>query len=111
MSSFSRSFGHALVGLGLVQFFLGAAEAWGGEPRRLTHDGTLKLAPVVLNSSGDVVFARHETPNLVALFRLTPANGQAERLQPAVAAHQFDLPCHVVGESPTCPGDSTGSNG
>ncbi len=90
MSCFSRVCGQALVGLGLVLFSLGSTSAWGGEPRRLTHDGTLKLAPVVLNSAGDVVFARHENPNLVALFRLKPETGQVERLQPAVAAHQFD---------------------
>jgi TolB protein len=59
------------------------------EPRRLTDDGKLKLAPVFANSQ-EIVFATHEVPNLVALIRLNVMSGSRERLHPAVTAHQFD---------------------
>jgi Tol biopolymer transport system component len=60
------------------------------EPQRLTHDGKLKLAPVFIASGTEIVFAVHESPNLVALKRLKLSDGSEERLHPEVAAHQFD---------------------
>lgn len=90
MSCFSHGIGRALVGLLLVSTSPWSTRAEGGKPRRLTRDGTLKLAPVVMNSAGEVVFAKHENPNLVALFRLQAGTGEVERLPPMVAAHQFD---------------------
>ena len=90
MSCFSHGIGRALVGLLLVSTSPWSTRAEGGKPRRLTRDGTLKLAPVVMNSAGEVVFAKHENPNLVALFRLQAGTGEVERLPPTVAAHQFD---------------------
>ena len=60
------------------------------EPERLTHDGKLKLAPVFVAGGNEVVFAVHESPNLVALKRLKLTDGSEERLHPSVAAHQFD---------------------
>jgi len=90
MSCFSRWFRMTLFGCVLASPPLWSTRAGGGEPRRLTRDGTLKMAPVVMNSAGDVVFAKHENPNLVALFLWKAATGEIERLQPAVAAHQFD---------------------
>ena len=59
---------------------------------RLTHDGRRKLAPVFTAGGREVVFAAHDTPNLVALTHLKLADGSRERLHPALAAHQFD-PC------------------
>src|SRR5688572_18954446 len=60
------------------------------EPQRLTHDGKLKFAPVFVAGGGEIVFAVHESPNLVALKRLKLADQSEERLHPQVAAHQFD---------------------
>jgi Tol biopolymer transport system component len=60
------------------------------EPQRLTHDGKRKLAPVFITDGDEVVFAVHESPNLVALKRRKLADGTEERLHPTVAAHQFD---------------------
>jgi TolB protein len=59
------------------------------EPQRLTSDGKLKFAPVFVGPR-EVVFAVHDVPNLVALKRLKLADGPAERLHPALTAHQYD---------------------
>ncbi len=59
-------------------------------PRRLTRDGKLKLTPVFAAGGRDIVFAEHESPNLVALRRLSLADGSEERLHPTLRAHQFD---------------------
>jgi TolB protein len=62
-----------------------------GEPaRRLTTDGTLKLAPVFIGEGDELVFASHELPNLVAIVRLTLSDGSRQRLHPTVVNHQFD---------------------
>ena len=60
------------------------------EPQRLTDDGKRKLAPVFVAGGNEIVFAVHESPNLVALKRRKLADGSEERLHPTVAAHQFD---------------------
>lgn len=57
---------------------------------RLTQDGKRKLAPVFTAGGQEVVFAVHESPNLVAIKRLKLADGSMERLHPASVAHQFD---------------------
>lgn len=108
MSCFNGVNRQARVAMAMVILSLGSIRAWGGEPRRLTQDGTLKLAPMVLNSTGEVVFARHENPNLVALFRLKPDTEQVERLFPAVVAHQFD-PAYSADGMWHCHAMSSGS--
>ena len=60
------------------------------EPQRLTDDGKRKLAPVFVAGGNEIVFAVHESPNLVALKRRKLADGSEERLHSTVAAHQFD---------------------
>jgi TolB protein len=75
----------------------GAAALRSAEPQRLTHDGKLKFAPVFVAGGDEVVFAVHESPNLVALKRLKLADGSEERLHPAVPAHQFDPTFSVDG--------------
>jgi Tol biopolymer transport system component len=60
------------------------------EPRQLTVDGKRKMSPVFTNGGQDVVFAVHESPNLVALRILRLKDGSQERLHPTVADHQFD---------------------
>lgn len=106
MNCFSRGFVQALLGFLLVSTAL--TRAWGAEPQRLTRDGTLKLAPAVMNPAGDVVFAKHENPNLVALFRLKRGTGEVERLPPTVAAHQFD-PAYSADGMWHCHAMSSGS--
>jgi len=64
--------------------------ALGGEPVRLTTDGTLKLAPVFVNNGDEVVFATHEAPNLVSIVRLKLSDGSRRRVHPTVVNHQFD---------------------
>ena len=71
-------------------FPFGAATPHAAGPQRLTQDGKLKLAPIFVAGGSEVVFAVHESPNLVALKRLKLADGSEERLHPTVAAHQFD---------------------
>src|SRR5687768_11201176 len=53
---------------GVLVLLVAAAPA--GEPRRLTTDGVLKFSPVLVAEGREVVFATHESPNLVALVRL-----------------------------------------
>jgi TolB protein len=60
------------------------------EPARLTTDGALKLAPVVVENGKEVIFATHEVPNLVAIVRLTLSDGFRRRMHPTVVNHQFD---------------------
>jgi len=66
------------------------AVASGGEPVRLTTDGTLKLAPVFVNNGDEIVFATHEVPNLVSIVRLKLSDGSRRRMHPTVVNHQFD---------------------
>lgn len=60
------------------------------EPRRLTHDGFRKIAPVFIDGGDAIVYASHERPNLVALVRLDWRRGTRERVLPKVVNHQFD---------------------
>jgi TolB protein len=64
--------------------------AVGGEPSRLTNDGTLKLTPVFINNGDEVAFATHEKPNLVSIVRLRIRDGFRLRQHPTVVNHQFD---------------------
>jgi TolB protein len=83
--------------------------ASGAEALRLTTDGTLKLAPVFINSADDVAFATHEIPNLVAIVCLKLSDGSRRRLHPTVVNHQFDPAFsrdgryHAYGRSSTSP--------
>jgi Tol biopolymer transport system component len=61
-----------------------------GEPRRLTHDGGLKLAPVFAEKGSSVIFSAHDEPNRVSLMRLRLPDGRPERVDDALTAHQFD---------------------
>lgn len=60
------------------------------EPRRLTRDGALKLAPVFAEKGDAVLFAAHDDPNRVSLMRLRLSDGRQERVDAALTAHQFD---------------------
>jgi len=63
----------------------------GGEPRRLTSDGVLKLSPTFVGSSAqEIAFCTHEQPALVSIWRLNLADGSRRRLHPEDASHQFD---------------------
>ena len=64
--------------------------SYSDEPLRITQDGKLKLAPVFVAGGNEIVFAVHESPNLVALKRRRLADESEERLHPTIAAHQFD---------------------
>jgi Tol biopolymer transport system component len=66
-----------------------ASPASAAEPVRLTDDGRLKFAPVFADAD-HIVFATHETPTQVVLMRLSLADGTQQRVDPNVAAHQFD---------------------
>lgn len=76
-----------LVLSGLVSAFPSLA---GGEPQRLTQDGALKLSPVFADKGDAVLFSVHDEPNRVSLVRLRLSDGRQERVDPALAAHQFD---------------------
>ena len=60
------------------------------EPRRLTRDGTLKLAPVFVEKGDAVYFAAHDEPTRVSLLRLRLSDGRQERVDPTLTAHQLD---------------------
>jgi TolB protein len=79
------------------------------EPRRMTSDGTLKLAPVFINNGDEIVFATHEIPNLVSIVGLRLSDHSLRRLHPTVVNHQFDPAfsrdgrLHAFGRSATSP--------
>jgi TolB protein len=91
-----------------IAFFTGLG-ATAAEPGRLTTDGTLKLAPVIINSGDEVVFATHEIPNLVSIVGLRLSDHSRRRLHPTVVNHQFDPAFsrdgryHAFGRSATSP--------
>ena len=76
--------------LAVLIAFATASAASGGEPVRLTTDGTLKLAPVFIDKGDEIAFASHESPNLVAVVRLKLSDGTRRRVHPTVVNHQFD---------------------
>ena len=91
MNCFERSVHRAAASIAAIVIALvTASAARGGEPVRLTTDGTLKLAPVFLDKGDEIVFASHESPNLVAVVCLKLSDGTRRRLHPSVVNHQFD---------------------
>jgi Tol biopolymer transport system component len=66
------------------------------ELQRLTEDGKRKLTPVFVSKGSEIVYAVHESPNLVAIKRLRWADKDKdkdkaeERVHPSISAHQFD---------------------
>lgn len=75
----------ALALLAAVTHSLTAAE-----PRRVTHDGALKLAPVFVEKGDAVIFAAHDEPARVSLLRMRFADGKQERVDATLTAHQLD---------------------
>jgi Tol biopolymer transport system component len=69
----------------------GSTIAPGAEPRRLTHDGRLKLAPTFLASGREIAFSVHDLPNRVTLRNLRLADGVETRMLPDTELHQFDV--------------------
>src|SRR5262249_280294 len=80
----------AVAILAMLVAFAADGAARGGEPVRLTMDGTLKLAPVFIDNGAEIAFASHEPPNLVAVVRLKLSDGTRRRMHPSVVNHQFD---------------------
>ena len=70
--------------------YLGAGTVDGSEPRQLTHDGDLKLAPVFVDGGVAVVFSAHREPNRVGLTRLNLKDGKQRLLYPSLMPHQYD---------------------
>ncbi len=62
-----------------------------GSFERLTHDGTLKLAPAFVAGGDEVVFSVHDIPRQVSLKRLKLSDGSQERMFPSINAHQLDI--------------------
>ncbi|MFO1092805.1 MAG: LpqB family beta-propeller domain-containing protein [Planctomycetaceae bacterium] len=67
-----------------------ATAASAGEPQRLTTDGVRKLAPVFADGGDAVLFAMHQEPTKVALFKLKLEDRSIEPLDTSLSAHQFD---------------------
>lgn len=82
------------IGLLLV---ISSDSADAADPRRLTHDGALKLAPVFVDGGKTVVYSVHDEPNRVSLMRLRLADGQRERVDATLTAHQFDADMSADG--------------
>jgi TolB protein len=61
-----------------------------GQARRLTHDGRLKMDPVVLGGGAEVVFTTQELPTRMSLMRLKLADGSVERLHPQALTSEFE---------------------
>lgn len=61
-----------------------------GEPKRITQDGALKLAPVYLKKGAEIIYSVHDEPTRVSLVRLSLADQRQERVDSANPAHQFD---------------------
>lgn len=61
------------------------------EPRRLTHDGRLKLAPTFVSGGREIAFSVHDVPNRVTLMRLRLSDGVETRMLPDTELHQFDV--------------------
>jgi TolB protein len=79
-----------LKAMAVALALVAGSAARGDEPVRLTTDGALKLAPVVVENGEEVIFATHAAPNLVAIVRLKLSDGSRERVHPTVVNHQFD---------------------
>ncbi|MSR60583.1 MAG: hypothetical protein EXS05_23565 [Planctomycetaceae bacterium] len=84
-----RTFG-ILACVGGCLLVVAAPSLIAAEPQRLTRDGQLKLSPVFVDGGNSVMFSMHDEPTRVSLMRLRLADGQVERVDPALTAHQFD---------------------
>jgi Tol biopolymer transport system component len=82
-------FARAILAIGGM-LSCGVTATAAGPVRRLTTDGTLKLAPVFTSDGHEVAFATHEVPNLVSIVRLNLADGSRRRQHPSIVNHQFD---------------------
>lgn len=80
----------ATAALGLVAVLAITAVVSAAEPQRLTSDGKLKLSPTFTADGKHIVYSVHDEPNLVSLWRLSPADGSLEKVHRVMAAHQFD---------------------
>lgn len=74
--------------LALLTFIGGTCAA---EPRRLTSDGRLKLAPVFLGDGEAIAFSVHDIPNRLTLMRLALADGSQTRMFPEIEQHLLDV--------------------
>ena len=78
------------VGLTTLCVCLGVGMVDGSEPRQLTFDGDLKLAPVYADGGKAVVFSAHSEPNRIRLTRLNLKDGNQRLLYPSLMPHQYD---------------------
>ena len=60
------------------------------EPQRLTYDGKLKLSPVFIAGSTEIVYSVHEYPTRVMIKRLIVSDGTQHHELPEGQASQFD---------------------
>lgn len=89
-----------IVSLGISIFFLvviSASSLAAAEPRRLTTDGTRKLAPAFIEKGEAVIFAAHDVPNRVSLLRMRLSDGKQERVDSSLTAHQMDADVSADG--------------
>jgi Tol biopolymer transport system component len=68
-----------------------AACTQAAEPRRLTNDGRLKLAPVFLGDGEAIAFSVHDIPNRLTLMRLALGDGSQTRMFPEIEQHLLDV--------------------
>jgi|SRR5579863_5500161 len=75
----------------LTAILITTAGAQAAEPRRLTSDGRLKLAPVFLDDGAEIAYPVHDIPNRLTLMRLTLADGSQVRMFPEIEQHLLDV--------------------
>src|SRR5436190_8371714 len=84
----SRFLPAVFVATVLLTAALGAQAA---EPRRLTDDGRLKLAPVFLGEGFELAYSVHDIPNRLTLMRLKLTDGSQTRMFPEIEQHLLDV--------------------
>src|SRR5690242_3531393 len=77
--------------LALLTLVAAATSARAAEPRRLTSDGRLKLAPVFLGDGAEIAYPVHDIPNRLTLMRLSLAGGSPTRMFPEIEQHLLDV--------------------
>src|SRR5437762_929785 len=77
--------------LAMTVLLTAAACVRAAEPRRLTDDGRLKLAPVFLGDGSEIAYSVHDVPNRLTLMRLKLADGSQTRMFPEIEQHLLDL--------------------
>jgi TolB protein len=85
-----RPLAGAIGSLLLVALVAGSTSI-AGEPRRLTHDGWIKLAPTFLAGGREIAYSVHDVPSRVTLMRLRLFDGTETRMLPDTELHQFDV--------------------